>query len=97
MLLLRSRVVGWETQVVLRTRDGRHLLRADFCWRSARLVLEADGRRWHADPGRDQARDDLLAAEGWRVLRVCWQDVVHDPDRVLALVRAALLPAPASA
>ena len=78
---------GFATQVVLRTVP---VLRVDFCFADARLVVEVDGARWHPDPQRDQQRDNALAALGWRVLRFTWHDVVHDSARVLATVQAAL-------
>ncbi len=65
-------------------------LRVDFCFRAARLVVEVDGARWHPDPRRDRQRDNALTALGWRVLRYAWADVVHEPERVLAEIRAAL-------
>jgi len=54
------------------------------------LVIETDGARWHPDPPRDQARDNALAARGWRVLRFTWAEVVHEPELVLELLREAL-------
>ncbi len=78
---------GFATQVVLRSAP---VLRVDFCFAAARLVVEVDGARWHPDPARDQHRDNELAALGWRVLRFTWSEVVHDSARVLATVRAAL-------
>ena len=81
---------GFATQVVLRDARGRRILRADFVFTTARLVVETDGARWHADPARDRRTDNRLAAAGWRVLRFTWDEVVHDPAAVLAGVRAAL-------
>ena len=78
---------GFATQVVLRASP---VLRVDFCFAAARLVVEVDGARWHQDPKRDQQRDNALAALGWRVLRFTWAEVVHDSGRVVATVRAAL-------
>jgi very-short-patch-repair endonuclease len=77
---------GWATQVVLRRAPE---LRVDFCFAGVRLVVEVDGAKWHQDPVRDQARDNALAALGWRVLRYRWAEVVHDTGRVLAEIRAA--------
>lgn len=77
------------TQKVLCDLPGQHL-RVDFAYLEAGLVVEVDGARWHQDPARDQARDNLLAALGWRVLRFTWVEVVHQPEAVLATVQAAL-------
>lgn len=80
-------VEGFATQVVLHRTP---VLRVDFCFAAARLVVEVDGARWHPEPARDQARDNLLAALGWRVLRYTWSDVVHHSATVVAQVQAAL-------
>ncbi len=88
--LLRAGVRGWQTQVVLRDAQGRHILRADFCFPAARLVVEVDGRRWHQDATKDRGVDNRLAAAGWRVLRFTWSQVVNDPEAVLVLLRGAL-------
>lgn len=78
---------GFATQVVLRRWP---VLRVDFCFEDARLVVEVDGARWHQEPQRDRSRDNALAALGWRVLRFTWREVVHDGAGVVAAVRAAL-------
>lgn len=78
---------GFATQVVLHRKP---VLRVDFCFEVARLVVEVDGARWHQEPARDQARDNLLAALGWRVLRYSWRQVVHDGPTVIAQIQAAL-------
>jgi very-short-patch-repair endonuclease len=78
---------GFATQVVLRAAPA---LRVDFCFPDARLVVEVDGARWHPEPQRDQQRDNVLAALGWRVLRFTWNEVVHDSAGVLVTVQAAL-------
>jgi hypothetical protein len=46
-----------------------------------RLILEADGRRWHsrrADFERDRARDNAAAASGLAVLRFTWRMLTED-------------------
>ena len=67
--------------------------RVDFAWPAQLLVVEADGRRWH-DPADardgDRRRDNGCARLGWRVLRFTWAEVVHEPEKVVAHVRAAL-------
>lgn len=70
-----------------------------------RLILEADGRRWHtrrADFERDRARDNAAAAGGLAVLRFTWQMLTRDmpgcrrtpPDgsnpRLMSVPRSAL-------
>jgi very-short-patch-repair endonuclease len=85
--LLLDGIDGWESQLLIRDTPA---LRVDFAFRVVGLVVEVDGAKWHPDPARDQVRDNALAALGWRVLRYTWADVVHDADRVLAEIRAAV-------
>jgi hypothetical protein len=63
--------------------------RVDFYYRNARVVIEADSRRWH-DPDDDRVRDNRLAAAGWRVIRITWEQLVNRPWEVVALVRDAI-------
>lgn len=92
MLLVEAGLTAFSTQGVIRDARGRHILRVDFCFAEAGLLIEADGTRWHPDPLRDRRLDNRLVAAGWRVLRFTWSEVVHDPTAVLDLVQAALDP-----
>jgi hypothetical protein len=72
--------------------DGRRVV-PDFLWTDRRLVVEADGRRWHETPAarRDDAeRQAVLEAHGYRVLRVSWQQAIGQPDQTLARIHAAM-------
>lgn len=82
-------IVGFATQQQLRDSAGRHVLRADFVFEGARLVVEVDGQKWHRDVERDRRRDNQLAVLGWRVLRFRWAEVVHHPASVLQDIREA--------
>ncbi|WP_435741584.1 DUF559 domain-containing protein [Nocardioides sp. SYSU DS0663] len=65
--------------------------RPDLVDRRLRIVLEADSFEWHGDRAalrRDARRYNLLVADGWVVLRFAWEDVMHDPDHVRAVLRA---------
>ena len=67
--------------------------RADFVWPSARLVVETDGSAFHNSPSdraRDERRDRALERGGWTVLRFGWNDVLHRPTSVRAILRRAL-------
>jgi hypothetical protein len=94
VLLARHGLPPPYSQHVLRRGDGSFLGRVDFCWPDRRLVVEADGRRWH-DPSdvrdADRRRSNDLEMHGWGLLRFTWADVVHDPDYVVETVRAALM------
>ena len=61
-------------------------------WSTAtpRIVIEADSFEWHGDrAGSCSGRPalHLLVADGWTVLRFTWEDVMHDPDWVRAVLR----------
>jgi very-short-patch-repair endonuclease len=54
-----------------------------------RLIVEADGRRWHtrkADFERDRQRDNLATATGVAVLRFSYSMLTRSPDSCLATV-----------
>ena len=83
---------GWVRQHPLPFR-GAAAGRVDFALPGARLLVEADGRRWHArvqDFDRDRWRDNEATAAGWRVLRFTWAHLTAVPDEVVALVRRTL-------
>lgn len=66
----------------------------DRAWPPARLILEIDGRAWHAreeSMATDRARDRAAAAAGWLTLRVLDDEVARDPEGVLQDVEAAYL------
>lgn len=65
----------------------------DFADPEARLVVEADGRRWHSTRqafDADRRRDRVAAGHGWHVLRFGWQEVTGRPDEVRAEIEAFL-------
>jgi very-short-patch-repair endonuclease len=50
-----------------------------------KLIVEADGRRWHtrrADFDRDARRDLFALARGYRTAHVTWAMLTGDPDEV---------------
>jgi very-short-patch-repair endonuclease len=65
----------------------------DLHWPAQRLVGEMDGWRFHSSRAafeRDRARDQDLVALGYRVIRITWRQIVHEPQRLLARIAAAL-------
>ncbi len=69
--------------------------RVDFAYPAARLLLEADGRRWHTRASTlrtDRRRDNEAAALGWRTLRLGWDDVLTRPEWVCEVVRRSIQP-----
>ena len=80
-----------QLQVAIRLGDRPG--RVDFFYPEANLVIEVDGRRWHAGRRpeiRDRRRDHSLVLGGKRVLRFTWEDVVHEPEYFLEVVGEAL-------
>ena len=64
--------------------------RVDFYIPVWRLVVEADGRRWHtrkADFESDRRRDNELATRGIQVLRFSYQMLKSEPEQCLATIR----------
>jgi very-short-patch-repair endonuclease len=61
----------------------------DAAYPDCRLILEADGRRWHtrvADLRRDHERDAEAARAGWLTLRFLYEQITRDSDGVCAVV-----------
>ena len=68
---------------------GRGSIRglADGAYLDAQMVLEADGRRWHARmeaARRDRERDAQTARAGWLPMRFVYEQIVHHPDQLCA-------------
>jgi hypothetical protein len=65
----------------------------DYLWRDRHLAIEADSRRWHDHSltrDHDAAKQAILEAHGYRVLRITSQQAVRQPEQTLARIRAAL-------
>jgi hypothetical protein len=93
VLLAQAGLAPEATQLVIRTSAGGWIGRVDFAWPAARLVVEVDGFAFHADRAayrQDRRRGNALQPAGWRVLRSSWEDVVGQPDTVVADVRDLL-------
>ena len=87
MLLSALRSAGLPDPVPQFSHPGRQpgKGRVDFAYPAAKLILEADGRRWHqriADLKRDRARDNDAARAGWLTMRFMWEELESDPDDV---------------
>ncbi len=66
--------------------------RVDGLIRPWMVILEADGRRWHArvaDFDHDAWRDNQAAALGYRVLRLTWNHLNYRLDDVVEMIRQA--------
>ena len=67
--------------------------RLDFAWPDQLVAVEADGYDTHGGRVafvRDHRRMSALAAAGWRVLPVTWEQVTRSPATVVREVRRAL-------
>ena len=70
-------------------------IEVDFCWPAQRLIVETDGHEHHGTRAgfeRDRARDALLTARHWRVMRFTEPRVRDDAAEVAALVLSARSP-----
>jgi very-short-patch-repair endonuclease len=79
-----------ERQVTV---DWEDCHRLDFCYPAHNLIIEVDGRKWHASRKRferDRRRDNAVSFEGKRVIRFTWTDVMRDESYVVRTVKRAL-------
>jgi very-short-patch-repair endonuclease len=54
----------------------------DRCWPEAYLIVEIDGRSWHAREAAmaaDRARDRTAARVGWQTLRILDEELTDCP------------------
>jgi very-short-patch-repair endonuclease len=66
----------------------------DFVHFGARLIVEADGGQ-HDGSDRDSVRDAWLKQQGFKIMRFWNNDILRNPEGVLATILAALAqPAP---
>ena len=65
----------------------------DALWEDERVAVELDSRSVHGTNEHfesDKQRDRILLAEGWRTVRVTWQQLRDERDEVAADLRLAL-------
>lgn len=61
--------------------------RLDVLWEEVKLIMECDGRRWHARVEAfeaDRRRDRAALRHGYGLIRVTWEDVRLFPDELAA-------------
>ncbi len=86
-------VPGLTVHPQVAVHDPHFLGRPDLVDVDLRIVLEADSFTWHggrAQLARDARRYNAFVVAGWVVLRFSWEDVMHDPRYVRAVVEAAV-------
>jgi very-short-patch-repair endonuclease len=77
----------------IRCGEGDTVLEVDFLWSRQRVVVEADGRRFHDDPlafERDRKRDRDLQLSGYRVIRFTHRQIEKEPDAVVSAIHRLL-------
>jgi very-short-patch-repair endonuclease len=91
-LVRRAGLPRPEVNVPIAFPDGA-VFRPDFLWRDARLIVEVDGRDYHARRASfesDRVRDRRLALAGFETRRFAATEVFHDPNAVAAELAAFL-------
>jgi hypothetical protein len=75
------------------TLDGGVAYKADFLWRTEKLIAETDGRDVHTTRRafeHDRLRDQRLTLAGFTVVRFTWRQVRRDPRRVSGALQGLL-------
>jgi very-short-patch-repair endonuclease len=92
-LLTRARLPIPECNAKLRA--GGETFEIDLLWREQRVAVEADGAQFHDNPPagkRDSRRNRALAAAGFVVHRLGWEDLRDRPEAVMAELARLLIP-----
>lgn len=72
---------------------GGRRIRLDAAWLDPRIVVEADGRRWHSTSREfeaDLVRSRAIVAAGWRHYRYGWADIHQRAAAVRAEITAVV-------
>ena len=67
----------------------------DALWEEQCFAVELDSRSIHGTRKRfesDRQRDRILVAEGWRTMRITWQQLQEEPEEIAEDLRLALYP-----
>jgi hypothetical protein len=73
--------------------------RVDLLYPRHRVIIEADGRRWHSrldQMAADRERDRGAQLHGYAVHRFVWEEITRKPELVCDTIRAALAQAEAA-
>lgn len=87
-LVRKAQLPAPATNVALRGYE------VDFLWRAEALVVEIDGFAFHSSSAafeRDRRRDAVLAAAGFRVLRITWRQISREAEALLVRLAQALV------
>jgi predicted transcriptional regulator of viral defense system len=94
-MCIRAELPQPEVNIWLDVPGGKPL-QADFLWRDARLIVEADSREFHDTASAfeyDRKREQRFQAAAWRVSRCTWAQVEREPRRLAATIKALLVQA----
>jgi len=72
--------------------SGR-FIEPDCLWREQRVIVELDGYETHCTRAAyesDRARDRMLTAAGWHVMRITWRQLRDEPEAVVRDLRTLL-------
>jgi very-short-patch-repair endonuclease len=86
-LIRNSDLPDYEANAIV---DGECV---DALWRNERVIVELDGYTFHKSRAQfeaDRRRDAKLTVAGYRILRLTQQRLQHEPEAVLAEIRALL-------
>jgi uncharacterized protein DUF559 len=90
LLLVRAGLPAPEPQVTVTDGSGGPVARVDLYYASHRLCIEFDGGQHRDQLVADNRRQNRLVDAGYSVLRFTSADVLGTPERIAAVVRAAL-------
>ena len=65
---------------------------ADFCCLVEKLVVELDGNSHDDRQAHDRDRDEFLAGDGYRTIRISNRDLINEEEGVWLTIEAALRP-----
>lgn len=82
---------GWRFNVRIEDVDGSPIV-VDALHEPTGTIVELDGRQFHGDDRFqvDRTRDQRLAACGYLVIRITWDDLTHRFDLVLSRIARAI-------
>ncbi|AXE39760.1 endonuclease domain-containing protein [Acidipropionibacterium virtanenii] len=94
-LLRRAGITGWTANldVFVDTPLGTRKFVVDCAFEAERLAVEVNSAEWHDNPRafqQDAEKARMLTGCGWTVVPITPTQIKHDPDAVLADLRARL-------
>jgi hypothetical protein len=93
ILMMTTGLPRPETQIVIADVCGNPIYRLDMGWPQFKVAIEYDGAQHWTDPAqraRDIERLEFLAAQGWTIIRVSWNQLRDQPTLVVERVAKAL-------